>query len=45
MKGRKAVTAVFITALVVTIILITMEGYYIAIALVAGTLLIGHREI
>jgi len=45
MKGKKIVIAIFITALLVTVLLISFEAYYLAIALVAGVLLIGHREI
>ena len=45
MKRRRLLWAVFITALVVTIILISIRTYYVAIALVVGTLIIGHREL
>ncbi len=45
MKSRRAFLAVFITALIVTILLISLRTYYVAIALIAGTLLIGHREV
>jgi len=45
MKTKKAFLAVSITALIVTIVLISIKAYYVAIALVVGTLLIGHREL
>ena len=45
MKTKKAFLAVSITALIVTIVLISLKAYYVVIALVVGTLLIGHREL
>ncbi len=45
MKTKRALLAISITALVVAVILISLEAYYVAIALVAGTLIIGHREL
>ena len=45
MKRRRLLWSVFITALVVTIILISIRAYYVAIALVVGTLIIEHREL
>jgi len=45
MKTRRALLAISITALIVTMILISLRVYYVAIALVLGTLLIGHREL
>ena len=45
MKTKKAFLAISITALIVTIVLISIKAYYVAIALVVGTLLIGHREL
>jgi len=45
MKTKRLLLAVSITALIVTILLISLEAYYVAIALVAGTLIIGHREL
>lgn len=36
---------IFITTLVVTILLISIRAYYVAIALVVGMLLIGYREL
>ena len=45
MKNKKLIIAIFIAALVVTLLLLARESYYVAAALVAGTILIGHREI
>ena len=45
MKTKRAFLAVSITALIVAIVLISLKAYYVAIALVVGTLLIGHREL
>lgn len=45
MKTKRALLAISITALVVAVILISLEAYYVAIALVAGTLIISHREL
>jgi len=45
MKTKRLLLAVTITALIVTILLISLEAYYVAIALVVGILLIGHREL
>ena len=45
MKTKKAFLSLFITALVMTIILILLEVYYAAGALVIGVLIIGHREL
>jgi len=45
MKTKRLFLAISITALIVTILLISLEAYYVAIALVAGTLIIGHREL
>lgn len=42
---KRIFLAVSITALIMTIILISLRAYYVAIALVVGTLLIGHREL
>jgi len=44
MKTKRALIAVSITTLIVTIILISLRAYYVAIALVVGALFIGHRE-
>ena len=45
MKRKRVLIAVAITALVVTIILISLRAYYIAVALIVGALLMGHREL
>jgi len=45
MKAKRAFIAIAITALIVTLILITLEAYYIAIALAVGALIMGHREV
>ncbi len=45
MKTKRLFLAVSITALIVTIVLISLEAYYVAVALAVGTLLIGHREL
>jgi hypothetical protein len=44
MKTKRALLAIAITALILTIVLISLEAYYVAIALIVGTLIIGHRE-
>ncbi len=44
MKTQRALIAVAITTLIVTIILIWLRAYYVVIALIVGALLIGHRE-
>ena len=45
MRTRKVFIGVFITALLVTIVLISIKAYYVAIALIIGILLIGYREL
>lgn len=45
MKKKRAFLAVCITALVLTIVLISLRAYYVLIAIIAGTLLIGYREL
>jgi len=45
MKTKRFFLAVAITALVITVILISLRAYYVAIALVAGTLIMGYREL
>lgn len=45
MKTRRAFLAVSITALILTILLISLQAYYVLVALLAGLLIIGHREI
>jgi len=44
-KRKRAFLAVSITALIVTIILISLRAYYVVIALIAGTLIICNREL
>jgi hypothetical protein len=45
MKAKRAFLAVSITALILTILLISLRAYYVVIALIAGMLIIGHREL
>jgi len=45
MKRKRVFLAISITALIVTIILISLRVYYVAIALLVGTLFMGHREL
>jgi len=45
MKTKKVLLAIAITALIVAILLISLKAYYVAIALVAGILILGHREL
>ena len=45
MKTKKVFWAVTITALVLVVVLISLEAYYMAIALLVGALLMGHREV
>ena len=45
MRTKKVFWAVAITALVVAIILISVEAYYVVVAIVVGLLLMGHREL
>lgn len=45
MKAKKVFLAVSITAVVLAVILISLRAYYVAVALVVGTLIIGHREL
>jgi len=45
MKKKRAFLAVCITALVLTIVLISLRAYYVLVAIIAGTLLIGYREL
>ena len=45
MKTKRAFLAVSITALILTILLISLEAYYVVIALIVGVLIIGHREL
>ena len=45
MKTKRAFLAISITALILTVILISLEVYYVAIALIIGTLIVGYREL
>jgi hypothetical protein len=45
MKTKRAFLAVSIAALIVVIVLISLKAYYVVIALIAGMLLLGHREL
>jgi hypothetical protein len=45
MRTKRAILVVSIVALVVAITLISLRAYYVAVALLVGTLLIGYREI
>ena len=45
MKAKRALIAIAITALIVTLLLISLKAYYVAVALVVGTLIMGHREV
>jgi len=45
MKTKRALIAIAIIALIVTLILISLKAYYVAVALVVGTLIMGHREV
>ena len=42
---KRLIWAVLIVALVVTVILIALEQYYVAIALIVGTVIMRHREL
>jgi MFS family permease len=42
---KKLSLTIFITALVITLALIAVEQYYIAVALVSGTIIMLHREL
>ncbi len=45
MRTKKVFWAVAIAALVVAIILISVEAYYVVVAFLVGLLLMGHREL
>jgi hypothetical protein len=45
MKTKRALIAISIVALLVIIVLISIEAYYVTIALIAGALIFGHREL
>ena len=44
-KTKRVFLAVSIAALILVIALVSVRAYYVTIALVAGTLIIGHREL
>jgi hypothetical protein len=44
MKAKRIFLAVSITALILVILLISLKAYYVVIALIAGILILGHRE-
>ena len=45
MKTKRAFIAISVAALIVAIILISLRAYYVTIALIVGTLIMGHREL
>jgi len=45
MKTRRVVAGVFIAALVLAFIPIYLQAYYVAVAIIIGGLIIGHREL
>jgi len=45
MRTKKLFLVVTITALIIAIILISLRAYYVAIALIAGALIMGYREL
>ena len=45
MKTKRLFWAIFIVALIVTIILISLKAYYVAVALIIGTVIMRHREL
>ena len=45
MKRKRVFIAISIIALLMTVILISLEAYYVAIALIAGVLILGYREL
>jgi len=44
MRNRKIFIGILATAVLLTVIFISMKAYYVAVALFAGTLILGHRE-
>jgi len=44
MRNRKVFLGILTTAALLTVIFISMKAYYVAVALIAGTLIMGHRE-
>ena len=45
MKTRITLLTISISALIVSVVLISVKAYYVAIALIAGVILFGHREL
>ena len=45
MKTKKFLWAIFITAIVMGLVMIALEQYYVALALVVGTMIMRHREL
>ena len=45
MKTKRAFIAISVAALIIAIILISLRAYYVTIALIVGTLIMGHREL
>ena len=45
MKTKRAFVAITAAAVIVVIVLISLRAYYVTVALVAGTLIMGYREI
>jgi len=45
MKTKRVLLVISIIALVLVVALISVRAYYLTIALVVGTLIMGHREI
>ena len=45
MKTKRALIAIAIVTLIIFIVLISIKAYYVTIALIAGALIFGHREL
>ena len=45
MKTKRLFIAISVIALIMALILIFLEAYYVAVALIAGALITGHREL
>jgi hypothetical protein len=45
MKTKRLFWGIFMAAVVVTVLLIALEQYYVAVALIIGTLIMRHREL
>jgi len=45
MKTKKVFWSILIVAVVVTVVLIAVDAYYVAVALVLGAAIMGHREL